>query len=60
MDSRTLTDTSKSQLKNYLIQINQINGGDDGLMGEKVSALEVYKWFVSKEKCLYNALNNMR
>ena len=25
-----------------------------------MSALEVYRWFVSKEKSLYHALNNMR
>lgn len=27
---------------------------------ESISAIEVYKWFVAKEKAIYNALNNLR
>lgn len=42
-------------LKNYLHQINQIHNGDDS-----VSALEIYKWFVSKEKAIYATMNTMR
>ena len=49
-DSRTLTLTSQRQLKNYLKQINQISGGEDP--NEQISTLEVYKWFVAKEKTL--------
>jgi vacuolar-type H+-ATPase subunit I/STV1 len=54
-ESRTLTGTSRKQLKNYLMQINQISGGDDP--SEQISALQVYKWFVAKEKTLYRQLN---
>jgi hypothetical protein len=41
-----------------LTQINQINGEEGSR--EKISALEVYKWFVAKEKTLYHSLNNMK
>jgi hypothetical protein len=27
---------------------------------ESISAIEVYKWFVAKEKAIYNVLNNLR
>ena len=63
-ESKNLTETSKKYLRTYLTQINQISHGDDNnnhqQMHENVSSLEVYKWFVSKEKTLYHALNNMR
>lgn len=62
-ESKTLTETSKKYLKTYLSQINQISQGEDGNVispQEKISSLEVYKWFVAKEKTLYHALNNMR
>jgi type IV secretory pathway TrbF-like protein len=58
-ESKALTETSRRQLKQYLTQINQISG-DEGLVRERISALEVYKWFVAKEKTLYNALNLMK
>lgn len=58
-ESKALTDTSRRQLKQYLTQINQISG-DEGLVRERISALEVYKWFVAKEKALYSALNLMK
>lgn len=50
-DSKTLTQTSRRQLKTYLQQINEINGDQNS--HNQISALEVYKWFVSKEKTLY-------
>lgn len=60
-ESKNLTETSKKYLKTYLNQINQINNNEDQENhGEKISSLEVYKWFVAKEKTLYNCLNNMR
>jgi len=58
-DSKALTETSRRQLKDYLSQINQISG-DEGLVRERISALQVYKWFVAKEKTLYHALNQMK
>lgn len=62
LESKNLTETSKKYLKTYLTQINQISHseGDQQLHHENISSLEVYKWFVSKEKNLYHALNNMR
>ena len=61
-ESKTLTETSKKYLRTYLTQINQISAGEENnnMIHENVSSLEVYKWFVSKEKNLYNALNNMK
>lgn len=60
-ESKNLTETSKRYLKTYLIQINQISSGEDSReINEKISSLEVYKWFVAKEKALYHAMNNMR
>lgn len=56
---KALTETSKKQLKQYLVSINQISG-DEGPVAQRISAIEVYKWFVAKEKALYQSLNTMR
>lgn len=56
---KALTETSKKQLKQYLVSINLI-AGDEGPVAQRISAIEVYKWFVAKEKALYLALNTMR
>ena len=55
-ESRALNKHSKEQLRNYLIQINQIGGGVE----DSISALEIYKWFITKEKNLYMQLNLMK
>ena len=58
-----MTETSKKYLKSYLAQINQISNpqlDDSNVPIEQISSLEVFKWFVAKEKALYFALNNMR
>jgi hypothetical protein len=55
-ESRALNKHSKEQLRNYLIQINQIGGA----IGDSISALEIYKWFIAKEKSLYMQLNLMK
>ncbi len=64
IESKALTKKSEIQLKNYLIQINQLpnvdsnkvnNGGENS-----TSILEVYKWFVAKEKAIYSSLNLLR
>jgi len=66
-ESKLLNKTSRSQLRNYLISINQIQSG--GFLGESdvendrdvpPSLLEVYKWFVAKEKAIYNSMNQMK
>ena len=62
-ESRNLTETSRRYLKNYLQQINLINNPqrdarvDPNASEDNVSALEVYKWFVAKEKAIYTTLN---
>jgi len=51
-----LNSRSKKELKNYLAKINQLSEQSE----EQVSALEIYKWVVVKEKALYHAMNNFR
>ena len=54
MKSKSLYDTSLNQLKDYLYEMNSSSNHQ----GEKnVSTLEIYKWFVAKEKAIYHALN---
>jgi len=36
--------------------MNSMNQGDEN----NVSTLEIYMWFVAKEKAIYNALNMMK
>lgn len=55
--SRELLNTSKSQLQQYLYDINN-SRNEQGF--EKASTLEIYAWFVAKEKAIYNALNMMK
>jgi hypothetical protein len=60
-ESKNLTMTSRKYLRNYLVQINQIQNVDGQMRNEiNPSTLEVYKWFVSKEKAIYSSLNFMR
>ena len=53
--SRQLLTTSTHQLQQYLYEMNSMKHGD-----EDVSTLEIYMWFVAKEKAIYNALNMMK
>lgn len=53
--SKGLYETSVNQLKDYLYEMNSSSTEDAG-----VSTLEIYKWFVAKEKAIYNALNMLR
>jgi hypothetical protein len=58
--------TSKIQLRDYLVQINHIARPSGNHLrasnaeAESISAIEVYKWFVAKERAIYSALNYMR
>lgn len=59
--SRSLYDTSVNQLKDYLYDMNnsatnQSNNQEDA----GISTLEIYKWFVAKEKSIYNAMNMLK
>jgi hypothetical protein len=62
-ESKQLMKTSKIQLRDYLAQINHIarpSGNDlraSNVEGESISAIEVYKFFVAKERAIYSALN---
>jgi len=42
------------QLKDYLYEQNQES------QQKEVSVFEVFKWYVAKEKAIYNALNMLR
>jgi len=42
-------------LQSYLYDMNIATDNDES----GTSTLEVYKWFVSKEKAIYNAINMM-
>ena len=55
--SRQLLNTSVYQLKQYLYDINN-NRDEQG--NERASTLEIFAWFVAKEKAIYNALNMMK
>lgn len=55
--SRKLLETSQYQLKQYLYDINN-NRGENG--DERASTLEIFAWFVAKERAIYNALNMMK
>jgi|688.fasta_scaffold299627_2 hypothetical protein len=60
--SRELLNTSIYQLKQYLYDINESREAieEGGIHKTKVSTLEIYAWFVAKEKAIYNALNMMK
>lgn len=47
--------TSEYQLKQYLYDIN--NNRDVNEVERSPSTLEIFAWFVAKEKAIYNALN---
>ena len=53
--SKGLYETSVNQLKDYLYEMNSSSTEDEG-----VSTLEIYKWFVAKEKSIYYAMNQLK
>jgi hypothetical protein len=62
-ESKNLRITSRKFLRNYLVQINQIQNANPDRAnnnGDNPSALEVYKWFITKEKAIYTSINFMR
>jgi len=54
--SKSLYETSVNQLTDYLFEMNSSSAHEQ----EGVSTLEIYKWFVAKEKAIYNALNLLK
>ena len=55
--SRALYDTSVGQLKDYLYDLNSSKTHSEDA---DVSVLEIYKWFVAKEKSIYYAMNQLK
>jgi len=64
--SQALYNTSVKQLKEYLFELNSSAEAAQGQNRQRdrqvvnVSTLETYKWFVAKEKAIYNALNMLK
>lgn len=54
-----LLNISVKQLKDYLRSINRLSDEHESQQ-QAVHTLEVYKWFVAKEKSIYTALNMLR
>lgn len=55
--SRNLLMRSEEQLKDYLFDLNSSKAHDND---KDVSVLEIYKWFVAKEKSIYFAMNQLK
>jgi V-type H+-transporting ATPase subunit a len=52
-ETRKIVNVTKEELRKYLISINALENSD-------VSALQVTKWYVVKERSLFSALNKLR
>lgn len=46
LETQKIMAVTRENIKKYLISINQLEGSD-------VSAIEIYRWYVIKEKGLY-------
>lgn len=57
-ETHNLVNVTKSQIKEYLVSINQLNT-EQGVIND-VSMLEIYKWAVAKEKAVYFTMNQMK
>lgn len=53
LDTKNIMQLSKDEIRKYLLGINKFDDQD-------VSAIEIYKWFVLKEKGLYTTLNKLK
>lgn len=52
-DTRNIMATTNEELRKYLVSINRVENTD-------ASALIIYKWFVIREKALYENLNKLK
>lgn len=52
-ETKNIVEVTNQEIKKYLISINQLEDSD-------VAAIQVYKWFICKEKSLYNSLNKLK
>jgi hypothetical protein len=58
--AENLLKMSESQLADILRQINRFNSVAGAGELHPPSTLEIYYWFVAKEKAIYNALNHLK
>ncbi|CAI2384126.1 unnamed protein product [Moneuplotes crassus] len=52
-DTQNVIGASNEEIRNYLIEINKMNNTVS-------STIQLYKWFIVKEKALYNNLNKLK
>jgi hypothetical protein len=52
-ETKEIIHTTKRQLRLYLYQINEMRGGE-------FSLIEIYKWFILKEKSIHIELNKLK
>jgi V-type H+-transporting ATPase subunit a len=52
-DTRSVLSTTNDEVRNYLMKINRMENTD-------TSVIQLYKWFVIKEKALYESLNKLK
>lgn len=51
--TREMVGVIQKELQNYLTSINSLEDSD-------CSAIQVYKWYLAKERSLYHALNKLK
>ena len=52
-DTRSVLSTTNDEVRNYLVKINK-------MQDTETSVIQLYKWFVIKEKALYENLNKLK
>jgi TolA-binding protein len=52
-EAKSLINQTKTQLKNYLTEINTMNSSD-------LSLIQIQKWYILKEKAIYKELNKLK
>jgi len=52
-DTKRLIRSTRESIKSYLLAINRMEGDVD------TSMIQIYKWFVIREKCIYSSLNKL-
>ena len=52
-ETKQIVEVTRQEVRKYLISINLLDNSE-------VSAIQVYKWFITKEKSLYTCLNKLK
>ena len=52
-ETRQIVEVTREEVKKYLISINKVEDSD-------TSTIQIYKWFILKEKSLYSSLNKLK